>query len=53
LGCPDVSRKIFLFLKIRKRDLFPLSRLGKRGVRVVTNVERDAVDAAVAQDERH
>jgi hypothetical protein len=24
-----------------------------RGVRVVTNVERDAVDAAVAQDERH
>jgi hypothetical protein len=28
------------------------SRLGKRGVRVVTNVGRDAVDALATQDER-
>jgi hypothetical protein len=52
LGCPDVSRKIFLFRKIRKCDLFTLSRLGKRGVRVVTNARRDAVDAVVSLDER-
>ena len=32
--------------------MFALSRLGKRGVRVVTNAGRDAVDAAVARDER-
>jgi hypothetical protein len=33
-------------------DTFALSRLDKRGVRVVTNVERDAMDAAVSLDER-
>jgi hypothetical protein len=32
--------------------MFPPSRLNKRGVRVVTNVERDAMDAAVSLDER-
>ena len=37
--------QIFLFPKIRNYVLFAPSRLGKRGVRVVTNVGRDAVDA--------
>jgi hypothetical protein len=32
--------------------MFALSRLGKRGVCIVTNVGRDAVDADVTQDER-
>ena len=37
--------QIFLFPKIRNCVLLPPSRHGKRGVRVVTNVGRDAVDA--------
>jgi hypothetical protein len=32
--------------------MFALSRLGKRGVCIVTNVGRDAVDADATQDER-
>jgi hypothetical protein len=32
--------------------MFAPSRLDKRGVRVVTNVGRDAVDAVVSLDER-
>ena len=32
--------------------MLPPSRLGKRGVRVVTNAGWDAVDAAVSLDER-
>src|SRR5215472_2334830 len=41
-----------LFTKIRKRVYLVLSRLDERGVRVVTNVERDAVDASAARDEQ-
>src|SRR5271169_136594 len=45
LGCPDLRTKIFSFRKIRNRGSLPPSRPDTRGVRVVTNVERDAMDA--------
>jgi hypothetical protein len=45
-------RANILLSENRNCVLFPRSRLGKRGVRVVTNVGRDAVDALATQDER-
>jgi hypothetical protein len=52
LGSPVPPLKIFFFLKIRNCVFLLPSRLDKRGVRVVTNAGRDAVDALAALDER-
>jgi hypothetical protein len=49
VGCPRT--KISLS-EIQKSCIFPPSHPGKRGVRVVTNAGRDAVDAVVSRDER-
>ena len=45
-------KNISLFPKPKSVVVFAASRLDKRGVRVVTNVGRDAVDALATQDER-
>jgi hypothetical protein len=45
LGRPVLRTKIFFFRFFRNWWLLAWSRLGKRGVRVVTNVGRDAMDA--------
>jgi hypothetical protein len=50
---PDPTRKIIRFFFAAKRGFLFASRLGKRGVRVVTNVGRDAMDASRVDDERH
>jgi hypothetical protein len=49
VGCP--CTKISLS-EIQKSCIFPPSCPGKRGVRVVTNAGRDAVDADATRDER-
>jgi hypothetical protein len=56
LICPTsqaLSQKYFTFVFRNFMIIVTPSRLGKRGVRVVTNVGRDAMDVVVSRDERH
>ena len=52
-SCPALSEQAFLFFRIPNQPYAPLrSATGMRGVRVVTNVERNAVDVLALTDER-
>ena len=51
-SCPALARKIICFRFSEICDLIGSFRSDTRGVRVVTNVERNAVDADVPVDER-
>jgi hypothetical protein len=48
----DTGAKIFIFRFFGSRDLLAPIPLRRRGVRVVTNVERNAVDVIALTDER-
>jgi hypothetical protein len=51
-ACPALARKISNFRFFGIYDLLSSVPLRRRGVRVVTNVERNAVDARALTDER-
>jgi hypothetical protein len=48
----NLSQPVGIAVTPKSTADFAASRLDKRGVRVVTNVERDAVDATACADER-
>jgi hypothetical protein len=50
--CPDLDAKIIRFRFFGIRDLVIPFRAGTRGVRVVTNVGRNAVDVKMLSDVR-